>query len=78
MTSFLEAFAFHGRNSMAVAATMQVDESVAYNLIARHLGETEPAFQKPETKRSPYSPASNIKRRERLREIRLEERGVAR
>lgn len=73
MSRFLEAYAFHGRNSAAVAATMGVDESVAYNLIARHVGETEPA-----RKQSTYSPAANLQRRERLREVRMEERGVAR
>lgn len=72
MISFLEAFDLFGRDSMAIAQAMGVDEPVAYNLIASRVAGVdrhEPTVM---------TLSRHRQNRERLREMRLAARGVAR
>ena len=72
MMSFLEAFDLFGRDSMAIAQAMGVDEPVAYNLIASRVAG--PDRHEP----SVMTLSRHRQSRERLREMRIDARGVAR
>lgn len=72
MMSFLEAFDLFGRDSMAIAQAMGVDEPVAYNLIASRVAGADrhqPAVM---------TVSRHRQNRECLREMRSNARGVAR
>lgn len=75
--TFLEAYALHGRNSMAIAEACGIDESEAYNLMSARanldLGITPSSIQA--EKRRAYFREYRQKKKEQLAELRREARG---